>query len=101
MLAVIGKVIALYRREPAATQAAVAAAYGAWLVWDRAEIKHTGVLNWQVIFAGAVALYGLLVRAQVVPVTAPKVTGLKETYAAAKAAYEAAAKAAFGKEPPA
>lgn len=65
---IIGKLTALYKREPAATQAAVAAAWAAWIVIDRALIKHTGVLDWPLVIAGLVALYGLLVRAQVIPV---------------------------------
>jgi hypothetical protein len=65
---IISKLIALYRREPAATQAAVAAIWGAAIVIDRAWVEHVAVFNWQVAMAGLVALYGLLVRAQVIPV---------------------------------
>jgi hypothetical protein len=65
---IIGKLIALYRREPAATQTAAAVIWAGWTVIDHAFITHTGVFSWQIVAAAAIALYGLLVRAQVIPV---------------------------------
>jgi hypothetical protein len=63
----IAKLVALYRREPAATQTAAAIVYGGALVLYRAFAEHTAPVDWQVITAAVVALYGLLVRAQVIP----------------------------------
>lgn len=65
----VSKLIALYRREPAATQTAAAVVWGGWTMIDNAFIRHTGVFSWQVAVAAIVAAYGLLVRAQVIPVT--------------------------------
>jgi hypothetical protein len=65
----ITKLAALYRREPAATQTAAAVIWGGWTMIDNAVIRHTGVFSWQVAAAAIVAIYGLLVRAQVIPVT--------------------------------
>lgn len=69
---IFGKLLSLYRREPAATQTAIAVMYAAWLAVDNAVIKHVGVLNWQLILAGGIALYGLLIRAQVIPTVKAK-----------------------------
>lgn len=68
MAAVISKLIALYRREPAATQSAAALIWAGWLVIDHAFITRTGVFTWQIVAAAVFAAYGLLVRAQVIPV---------------------------------
>ena len=64
----IGKLVALYRREPAATQAAAAVVFAAGDMLYRVYVQHTQVLSWSLVAAGIVALYGLVVRAQVVPV---------------------------------
>jgi hypothetical protein len=63
----ISKLIALYRREPAATQTAAAVVYAAGDMIYRVNVQHVGVLSWSVVAAAAVALYGLMVRAQVIP----------------------------------
>jgi hypothetical protein len=68
MKSIFLKLLALYRREPAATQAAVAVIWGAAIMFDRAFAQHTSAFNWQVGVAAVVAIYGLLVRAQVIPV---------------------------------
>lgn len=66
-MSIIGKLIALYRREPAATQTAAAVVFAAGDMLYRVYVQHVGVLSWSVVAAGAVALYGLMVRAQVIP----------------------------------
>lgn len=65
------KLAALYRREPAATQTAAAVVWAGWTVIDNAWIRHTGVFSWQIVAAAIFAAYGLLVRAQVIPVAKP------------------------------
>ena len=65
---IVARLLALYRREPAATQTAAAVIWAGWTVIDHAFITHTGVFSWQIVAAAAVAAYGLLVRAQVIPV---------------------------------
>lgn len=74
---IVTRLIALYRREPAATQTAAAVIWAGWTVIDHAFITHTGVFSWQIVAAAAVALYGLLVRSQVIPVAkaAPPAAG--------------------------
>ena len=67
-MSIFSKLLAAYRSEPAATQTAVAAIYAGWLAIDNGLIKHVSVLNWQIVLAAAIALYGLLVRSQVIPV---------------------------------
>lgn len=62
------KLVNLYRREPAATQTAAAIVWGGWVMIDHAFITHTAVFSWQVAAAAVFALYGILVRAQVIPV---------------------------------
>jgi hypothetical protein len=42
--------------------------WAGWTVIDNAFIRHTGVFTWQIVAAAVVAAYGLLVRAQVIPV---------------------------------
>jgi hypothetical protein len=68
---IVAKLIALYRREPAATQTAAAVVWAGWTVIDNAFIRHTGVFSWQIVVAAVIAAYGLLVRAQVIPVAKP------------------------------
>ncbi len=68
MGSLIAKLIALYRREPAATQTAAAVVFAGGDMLYRVYVQHTGVLSWSVVAAAVVALYGLMVRAQVVPV---------------------------------
>lgn len=63
----IARLIALYRREPAATQTAAAIIYAGGDMIYRVTVQHVGVLSWSVVAAAAVALYGLMVRAQVFP----------------------------------
>lgn len=64
----ISKLVALYRREPAATQTAAAIVYAGGDMLYRVYVQHVGVLSWSVVAAAGVALYGLMVRAQVIPV---------------------------------
>lgn len=76
---IVTKLIALYRREPAATQTAAAVIWAGWTVIDHAFITHTAVFSWQIVAAAVVAAYGLLVRAQVIPVaktTPPAISGV-------------------------
>src|SRR5258708_31268630 len=67
-MTIISRLPALYRREPAATQAAVGVIWGGAIAIDRGVFLHTSVLNWQVVLAAGIALYGLLIRSQVIPV---------------------------------
>lgn len=57
----------LYRREPAATQAAAAAVYVLADALYRTQVQHTGAMNWSLAGAAIAAVYALMVRAQVVP----------------------------------
>jgi hypothetical protein len=63
-----GQLLALYRREPAATQAAAGIVWAAAVMVYRAAVEHTAPFSWQVAAAAGVAVYGLAVRAQVIPV---------------------------------
>jgi hypothetical protein len=71
----VAKLIALYRREPAATQTAAAVVFAGGDMLYRVYVQHTGVLSWAVVAAAAVALYGLMVRAQVIPVAKLQAAG--------------------------
>ena len=63
--------IRLLKLQPAAVGAAMAAVYAAAVMLYRAYAAHTGVLDWDLLVAAGMAVWGLWTYTQVTPVADP------------------------------
>ena len=64
--------IRLLKLQPAAVGAAMAAVYAAAVMLYRAYVAHDAVLDWDLLIAAGMAVWGLYTRSLVTPVEDPK-----------------------------